>query len=131
MKKTVSHPVVSTESVDASPNSCKVVATVTKIFAPDTTQKNSPCAKLPCTAMLKIKELKNCGAGASGMIDLTSEVEVNFAFTLAPSDPANQKSTTPLPGLKTGDSILASIFIFPAPGDKIHYTIYSYQLIKN
>jgi len=114
---------------EASPNTCIVTATVLNIYAADTTQKESWCGKFPCTALLQINEIKKCGAGATGLIDLSTNTEVNFTFTLAPSDSVDQTIPMHLPGLKIGDKILTSLHMHPALNDRVIYTVYSYKII--
>ncbi len=116
---------------EALPNSCLVTATVLTIYPPDQSQKDSWCGKFPCTALLQINEIKNCGAGAAGMINLSANIEVNFTFTLAPSDSVDKSISLHLPGLKVGDKILTSLHLHPAMNDRIIYTVYSYKLIAD
>ncbi|GDX51411.1 hypothetical protein LBMAG27_04580 [Bacteroidota bacterium] len=115
----------------ASPNTCIVNATVLSIHDPDSTQKDSWCGKFPCTALLQINEIKNCGVGATGMIDLSTNLEANFTFTLASTDSVDKSIPIHLPGLKVGDKILTSLHLHPALNDRVVYTVYSYKLIAD
>ncbi len=113
----------------ASPSSCIVVATVLSIYPPDSTQVDSWCSKFSCTALLQIDEIKSCGSGATGMIDLTSNTEAGFIFTLAPTDSVDQTLTMKLPGLKIGDKILTALHIMPSLGNSTKCSVYSYKIL--
>ncbi len=113
----------------ASPGTCIVTATVLDIYPPDSSLKDSWCFKYSCMALLQINTIKNCGAGAAGMINLAENTEVYFTFTLAPTDSVDATIPVHLPGLKTGDKILTSLHIHPAMNDRMSYSVYSYKLI--
>lgn len=115
------------EIYNASPSSCIVIATILNIYPIDSSQTNSWCNKFPCTALLQIDEIKSCGSDATGMIDLSTNTETNFAFTLSPTDSVDQSIAIKLPGLMVGDKIITTIHIHPAMNNKKKYAVYSYK----
>lgn len=131
MQVSTIHDAGNTDLMEANPGSCIVNATIISIYPPDSTQIDAWCGKFSCNALLKINEIKSCGSGASGMIDLTTNIESYFTFTLSPTDSVDKSISLHLPGLKVGDKILTSLHCHPALNDKISYTIYSYKLIED
>lgn len=114
---------------ESSPGACLVVATVLTIYPPDSSQQDSWCGKFSCMALLHIDEIKSCGSGVTGMLDLTENTEAIFTFTLAPTDSVDKTIPVQLPGLFVGDKILTSLHIHPAMDDRISCTVYSYKII--
>ena len=114
---------------EASPSTCIVIATILAIYPPDTTQADSWCGKFSCTALLHIDEIKSCGSGVTGMIDLSTNTEASFTFTLAPTDSVDKTIPMQLPGLSEGDKILTALHIHPGMDDRLVYSIYSYKII--
>lgn len=113
----------------ASPNSCIVIAEVLSVYPVDTTQKDSWCGKFPCTAILKVVEIKQCGSASTGIVDTESGIEVRFVFTLAATEKVDADIPVFLPGLKEGDKILTSLHIHPSLGGGTEYSVYSYKVL--
>lgn len=109
---------------------CRIVGTVKEI---DTTRfldnPDAPCGKTPCYATIIIDEVLSYGSGFSPKLHKGQELEVNFKFTLEPTDNIAPELQLGLPGLKTGGKFIADLEALPVIGeDKKEYTIYRYEL---
>ncbi|MBN1406204.1 MAG: hypothetical protein JW956_00360 [Calditrichaceae bacterium] len=109
---------------------CRIVATVINI---DSTKylddKEAPCGKAPCYATIAIKQVLGYGSGFSQKLYKGQELEVNFKFTLSPTDEIVPDMQLGLPGLKIGNNFIADLEALPALGkSKVEYIIYRYEL---
>jgi len=109
---------------------CRILATIKGI---DSTKfledKEAPCGKVPCYATIVIKEVFGYGSGFSPKLHKGQELEVNFKFTLSPTDEIAPDMQLGLPGLKIGNDFIADLESLPVLGkSKVEYTIYRYEL---
>ena len=109
---------------------CRIVGTIKEIdstkFLEDT---EAPCGKVPCYATIIIKQVLGYGSGFSSKLAKGQELEVNFKFTLSPTNEIAPDMELDLPGLKIGNDFIADLEALPALGkSKVEYTIYRYEL---
>lgn len=109
---------------------CRILATIKDI---DSTKfledKEAPCGKVPCYATIVIKKVLGYGSGFSSKLYKGQELEVNFKFTLSPTDEIAPEMQLGLPGLKIGNDFIADLESMPVLGkSKVEYTIYRYEL---
>ena len=117
------------------PGVCRINAEVIKI---DSTLlggiSNDPCAKAPCVAWIKVKNIIGYGAG-SATVKKGDTLKTKFAFTLNPTT----KETFPtlkeqLPGLSEGSSFVADIQLLPSDPSSMKkeklYLVYGYKKTK-
>lgn len=113
---------------------CRVLATVTAIdTARYSGDANSPCAKAPCRAILKVETILGAGAGFHPPLVAGNSIPVKFAYSTAPSSEVAPDLADPLPGVQAGDRIRVDIAgRQPEMGGATgrEYTVYQYALIK-
>ena len=96
-------------SPTTAPGYCRIKGTIIKIDSTLETNNNSPCSKLPCTALVRIDSVLGYGAGF-GSINAGTEINLKFAFTLGPSTKELFPNMTDrLPGLTINSQFIADI----------------------
>ncbi len=93
-----------------APSHCRIIGVVASIDETRSTDTKNPCAKAPCKAKVKITKILGYGSGFTTPLTEGSEVEMTFAFTLAPTT----KDLFPnlsarYKGLKQGDTFQADV----------------------
>ncbi len=112
------------------PNHCRILGVVSAINNARSTDAQSPCAKAPCKAKVKITKILGYGSGFAKPLAEGSEVEMTFAFTLAPTT----KELFPnlaarYKGLKLGDAFQADVESVVKLGEeKPSLTVISYEV---
>lgn len=111
---------------------CRIVAKIKDI---DSTRflddPEAPCSKAPCYATIIIDQILGYGSGFSSKLYKGQELEVNFKFTLKPTDDIAPDLQLGLPGLKIGDEFIADLESLPVLGkNQSDYVIYQYELKK-
>lgn len=101
-----------------APNHCRIIGAVVSIDETRSTDAESPCAKAPCKAKVKINKILGYGSGFTTPLTEGSEVEMTFSFTLSPTT----KDLFPnlkvqYKGLKQGDVFQADVRSEPKLGD--------------
>ena len=109
---------------------CRIIATIKEI---DTTRflddPEAPCGKAPCYATIIINQILGYGSGFSSKLYKGQELEVNFKFTLQPTDEIAPDLQLRLPGLKIGNEFIADLEALPVLGqNQLEYVIYKYEL---
>ena len=109
---------------------CRIVAKIKDI---DTTRflddPEAPCGKAPCYAIIIIDQILGYGSGFSPKLYKGQELEVNFKFTLAPTNEIAPDMQLGLPGLKIGNEFIADLESLPVLGqNQSDYVIYQYEL---
>jgi hypothetical protein len=101
-----------------APNHCRISGTLSTIDSTRSPDPQSPCAKVPCKAKVKVNKILGYGSGFTNPLTEGSEVEMTFAFTLAPTT----KELFPnldarYKGLKQGDTFQADVQLQQQLGD--------------
>ena len=78
----------------------------TEMYAPE-----SPCYKNACKAKIKITKILNYGSQISAHLPDNKEVDVNFVYTLSPTENLFPNSPTHLSGLNLNDNFRAILRI--------------------
>ncbi|MFQ3597809.1 MAG: hypothetical protein SNJ55_06295 [Chloroherpetonaceae bacterium] len=111
------------------PNHCRMIGVIASIDETRSTDRESPCAKAPCKAKVKITKILGYGSGFNTPLTEGREVEMTFAFTLAPTT----KELFPnlaarYKGLKQGDTFQADVQSQQRIGDDLpSLTVISYE----
>ncbi len=100
------------------PSHCRISGTISTIDSTRSPDTQSPCAKVPCKAKVKVNKIFGYGSGFTNPLTEGSEVEMTFAFTLAPTT----KELFPnldarYKGLKQGDTFQADVQLQQRLGD--------------
>ncbi|MFN3344070.1 MAG: hypothetical protein ACK412_00275 [Chloroherpetonaceae bacterium] len=112
------------------PNHCRIVGTISLIDSTRFPDPQSPCAKAPCKAKVKINKILGYGSGFTNPLTEGREVEMTFAFTLAPTT----KELFPnldarYKGLKQGDTFQADVELQQRLGDSAaSFVVMSYEV---
>ncbi|MCS6989205.1 MAG: hypothetical protein NZM06_06760 [Chloroherpetonaceae bacterium] len=112
------------------PSHCRIIGTIVSIDPTRSTNPQDPCSKAPCKAKVKITRVLGYGSGFSATLAEGKEVEMTFAFTLAPTT----KDLFPnlvarYKGLKEGDSFQADVQSSLKLGDdKPSLTVMAYEV---
>lgn len=110
-----------------SPGYCRIKGTIVKI---DSTLEhgNSPCSKVPCSAVVRVDSILGYGAGF-GTIKIGSNINLRFAFTLGPTTKELFPNLTErLPGLNINSQFIANIKHYFEHGSKgKKYLVYGYK----
>lgn len=112
------------------PSHCRFVGTIVSIDPARSSNPQDPCAKAPCKAKVKIVRTIGYGSGFVGTLAEGKEVEMTFAFTLAPTT----KDLFPnlsarYKGLKQGDTFQADAQSSLKLGDdKPSLTVMAYEV---
>ncbi len=118
-------------SENISPGHCRITGTIVRIDSTlDSGNKNNPCSKVPCTAVVKVDSVWGYGLGFPPL-GIGKEITIKFKFTLGPTT----KELFPgmkdfYPGLKIGDSFLGDIqkeLESGTAGKGNFFTIYGYR----
>jgi len=89
---------------------CKVVVTVVSIDSSRaSTQTGDPCAKAPCTAVVRIDSVLGCGSSADRSLVPGLTLRARFTYTLASSMDLFPSLTPALPGLSVGSRFAARV----------------------
>ncbi len=110
-----------------APGYCRIKGTIVKI---DSTLENgnSPCSKVPCTAVVRVDSILGYGAGF-GTINNGSKINMKFEFTLGPTTKELFPNLTErLPGLNINSRFIANIKHYFDKGSKEKkYIVYGYK----
>lgn len=122
------------QNQNVAPGQCRILAQVLKIDSVlPTNSSNDPCAKAPCTASVKIKNIIENRAGSG--LNNGDTLKTKFAFTLNPTNKESFPTLNEnLPGLTEGSTFEADIQLLPSNSssktkEKV-YLIYGYKKIN-
>ncbi len=113
-----------------APNHCRLMGVIAAIDETRSTDRESPCAKAPCKAKVKITKILGYGSGFTTPLTEGNEVEMTFAFTLAPTTKELFPNLTArYKGLKQGDTFQADVQSEPKLGEALSaLVVMSYEV---
>jgi len=91
------------------PGHCRIVGTVISISNALSARAEDPCSKAPCMASIKVDEILGYGSAFTSPLSKGKEIQVRFAFTLAPSKEMYPQMSPSLPGLAVGSRFQADL----------------------
>jgi hypothetical protein len=112
-----------------APNKCRMVATVMAIDS--TLEKDGPCSKAPCRGIVRVDSIIGYGSAFGSPIAVNTEIEVRFAFTVAPTNKDLFPNLTQrLPGLRLGTRFQTDIESQHELGVGVRHPSYLVQMYK-
>ncbi len=115
-------------TVPAGPLVCKTEAIVVKILPAYDPDKNSICARYPCTVKVRVLKVADCGSSAISMPLVGDTIEVRFANTILKTERILPDLKPGYPGLRLGAVFTANMESHIKPMDKTEYLVYDYAL---
>jgi len=92
-----------------APGTCRIVGKIVQILPEREADKNTPCGKAPCKALLQLQNVIGYGTGFIKPLAPEQEIKVFFSFTLQATEKLFPELHTPLPGVQVGDTILTDL----------------------
>lgn len=114
-----------------NPNEIRLLATVVVVDTTRASRPTDPCFDVPCHATIRVDSVFGYGSGFPRPVTAGDELDVRFAFTLAPTDEVMPDLVESFPGLETGDAFWADVRAHPSPGPgngATRFVIYNYYL---
>ena len=112
-----------------SPGHCRIVGTLVGIDS--TLSQAGPCSKAPCVGLVRIDSVLGYGSAFGRPLARGTEIDVHFAFTLAPTtSDLFPNMTRRLPGLQVGSQFGADVEARNEPGMggyRVSYLIQEYR----
>jgi len=128
MKQSDSTPKIQLAGEPIPPNHCRIVGTVVAIDQSlKSSDPQSPCAKAPCSATVRIDSIMGYGSAFGSSIAVGQQVQIMFGFTLSPTKEILPQLTQAYPGLKVGSSFTANVRSDEGLGGKTSYTVNQYD----
>ena len=127
-KHSGSTPTIQLAGERIPPNHCRIVGTVVAIDQSlNSSDPQSPCAKDPCSATVRVDSILGYGSAFGGPIAVGQQVQVSFGFTLSPTKEILPQLTQAYPGLKVSSSFVANVRSNEGLGGKTSYTVNHYD----
>ncbi|KAA5549245.1 hypothetical protein [Adhaeribacter rhizoryzae] len=131
-KEIMSQPTPNNRPDRIAPGSCRLQGEIIAVLPTLEPNKNTPCGKVPCQAVVKVQRVLGYGSAFDKPLASGQEINVYFHFTLSPSARYFSELTKPLPGLKVGNIFQADM---NRASDGITnkegwFQVYSYTVIK-
>jgi hypothetical protein len=98
------------------PGTCRLVGKVVAILPERDPDKQAPCGRVPCRALVRVQRIVGYGAAFQPPLAEGQEIKVYFTFTLSSTGKYFPELTTPLPGLQVGSIFEADMTGPPEPG---------------
>jgi hypothetical protein len=119
------------------PNHCRLIGTVLKVHEVESAlNSDDPCSRFPCTATVRVDSIVGYGSAFGGALGIGQEIEVQFLYTLAPSEEAYPSESFSLPGLGDGDRFGADLrgaqetMLLGAGKEESRYAVALYKVIR-
>jgi hypothetical protein len=96
------------QNIRISPGKCRIVGTLVSVDP--TMDKEGPCSKAPCRGTVRVDSILGYGSAFGNPIATNTQIQVRFAFTVAPtSEDLFPNMTERLPGLNVGSHFQADL----------------------
>ena len=114
-----------------APGSCRLIGEVVAIKPDLEEDKTTPCGKVPCKALVKIRKVIAYGSAFKKPLAAGQEIPVYFTFTLSPSAAYFPGLATSLPGLKVNSVFQADVIntTESSSNQPLWYQVYTYKIM--
>lgn len=131
-KKTMAQPTPTGMPDRIAPGSCRLRGEILSVSAALEPDKNTPCGKVPCKAVVKVHQIVGYGSAFGKPLASGQEINVYFHFTLSPTARYFSELTKPLPGLKVGNIFQADVSRASegVTNNEGGFQVYGYTVIK-
>lgn len=119
---------VSGSAPAAGPSSCTVEGRIVRVLPALDADKGSVCSRYPCRALVYLIKPPACGSSVSVPLNGGDTVELQFAYSLAPTAKALPRLKVHYPGLKKGAVFTAVAEQRLQPGAVGAFVVYGYQV---
>ncbi len=102
------HGQVIERGTQIAPGKCRMIGTLVAIDS--TLERSGPCSKAPCKGIVRVDSILGYGSAFGNPIAVNGQLEVRFAFTVAPTTSGLFPNVTQvLPGLQLGTKFQTDI----------------------
>lgn len=97
------------DSLKLPPNTCRIIGKVVAISPERDKDKNSPCGKAACKALVTVQQVLGYGAAFGDVLTEGQDINIHFTYTLGSTKQTFPQLTTQLPGLQIGSIFEADV----------------------